>query len=346
MDKKTLYDLLGKYLNGTGTQRERDLIDHWLELLQEDKAFASYTQDDLEAISSRMWQKIQAQTYGNTEVKEEGRRPFKMGWLHWAIAASVAGLLLFAGFRYTQTREATKPPGYASIVPQQGMIAKTNTDTKPLTLRLEDSSVVVLEPGTTLNYPERFLPAKREVYLEGKAFFDVSKNARRPFYIYHNNLVTHVLGTSFIIDTKRAKEEVEVSVITGRVEVSEASDFAKLQANKKVNGVILTPNQKVTYAVNSRSFIPALVDKPVPVKKAEAENFDFDDVTLSRVLSAISSEYAIEIVTENESINKCTFSGNLANDDLYGKLDVLCKATNSSYEIKGTQVLIKGAGCE
>ncbi len=345
MDKKTLYDLLGKYLNNTCTQRERNLIDHWLELLQEDKAFASYTKDDLDAIHSRMWQKIQAQTYGVNAREQKEYRRFKMNWLAWTAAASVAGILLFAGLRFFQSKEAVKQPGFASIIPRQGMLTKTNADSKPLAVRLEDSSVVVLEPGTTLNYPERFLPAKREVYLQGKAFFDVSKNSKRPFFIYHNNLVTHVLGTSFTIDTKKLANEAEVSVRTGRVEVSENAALVA-GSNRKMKGVILTPNQKVVYATDSRSFVSSVVDKPVPVKQIAAGEFRFHESKLAAIFSTLSSEYGIDIVSENENINNCTFTGNLAKNDLYTKLDILCKATNSLYEVKETKILIKGAGCE
>lgn len=226
------------------------------------------------------------------------------------------------------------------------MITKVNSSNKTLTIALGDSSIVVMEPGTILNYPEHFAAGKREVYLEGKAFFEVAKNARHPFYIYHNNLITHVIGTSFTINTKKANTEVEVAVLTGRVEVSENAALLKNQNNKIENGVVLTPNQKVTYSVTTRIFVASLVEQPLPLINKKPGNFNFENEEMTQVLATISKEYAIDIVTENESINKCTFTGNITRQDLYSKLDFICKAINASYELKGTTILIKGAGCE
>ncbi|HTL07632.1 MAG TPA: FecR family protein, partial [Chitinophagaceae bacterium] len=204
----------------------------------------------------------------------------------------------------------------------------------------------LLQPGTVLHYPVHFQDAKREVYLEGEAFFQVAKNARRPFYIYHNNLVTHVLGTSFTINTQKEGNKAEVAVVTGRVEVSENSQLIHAQANAKPAGVILTPNQKVIYTQQSRTFVSSIVDKPVLVKNNEPVAFNFQNSTVANVLTALSKAYGIETVAENENINKCTFTGDISAEDLYGKLDILCKAINATYEPKETRILLKGRGCE
>ncbi len=347
MDKKALYNLLGKYLTNSCTPDEAALIDNWLALLQENESFTAYTEKDLDSIHHRIWAKIQETTHQNTETE----KPLQQSSLlirmaKWAVAASFIGLILYSGWYFIGKKPLEKKPDFASIIPTSGMQKQTNATASPLKLILEDSSVVVLEPNATINYPVHFVAARREVYLDGKAFFEVSKNAKRPFFIYHNNLVTHVLGTSFIINTKKQGNEAEVSVITGRVEVSENSRVVKLPGDAKLNGVILTPNQKVIYAEDSRQFMSSIVEKPLPVKTKTPGNFDFENAGIGTVLTAVSKEYAIEIVAENEYINRCTFTGDITKEGLYAKLDIICKAINASYEIKGTKVLVKGAGCD
>lgn len=346
MDKKALYNLLGKYLNNTCTLDERSLIDEWLELLQDNRTFSVYTKQDLDVIHNRIWEKIQAQTNLSPEAKKPLNRRFYLNMVtRWGIAASIAGVLFFTAFKVLQNTTNSQQTDFAAIIPKSGMVKVFNTTNQPVRTVLEDGTIVLLEPNTTLNYPARFLPDKREVYLEGKAFFNVSKNAHRPFFIYHNNLVTHVLGTSFIINTRRLPKEAEVLVITGRVEVSENTQLINARVVLKTNGVVLTPNQKVVYVEDSRLFIPAIADKPLPLTKQGTNDFTFNDEEVGSVLSAISTEYAIEIVTENENINECTFTGNINDEDLYGKLDIICAAINASYEIKGTRILLKGKGC-
>ncbi len=347
MEKKALYDLLGKYLSNTCTPEETELVDNWLEILQENKSFASYTTQDLDAIHDRIWQKIQAQTghLQKPEIVAPHRRIITAKLIKWAVAASVIAVMVLISFRYYRHTNTTEPNSFASIIPASGMINKTNTSGAPVKLMLEDNSTIVLEPGTILHYPVHFQADKREVYLEGKALFEVSKNAKQPFFIYHNHLVTHVIGTKFIINTKRVNKEAEVVVLSGRVEVSENLKLVTASQKPKSNGVILTPNQKVIYLQDSRLFIAAIADKPIPVAGNETENFDFDNTEIGQVLQAISKEYAIDLVTENERINNCTFTGDITKLDLYSKLDIICKAINCTYEMKGTKILLKGIGC-
>jgi transmembrane sensor len=210
---------------------------------------------------------------------------------------------------------------------------------------LEDSSIVSLQPGAAIAFPEKFAADKREVFLEGVAYFKVSKNAERPFYVYDDNIVTQVLGTSFII--KKVNEQIEVDVLTGRVAVYE-NTTAKKQ-NDKTNGVVITPNQKVTYTSNHQ-FITSLVENPVPVvaenKNKPAIKFLYDDAPVSGVLKDLEEQYNIQIIVENEKINHCSFTGDITEQSLYNKLNLLCQAIQANYEIRGTSIVIDGKGCE
>jgi hypothetical protein len=196
------------------------------------------------------------------------------------------------------------------------------------------------------------------VYLEGEAFFEVSKNAKRPFYVYYNNLVTHVLGTSFNVKIDKLKKEVEVSVRTGRVEVSERITIsAAANTPVKSNGVVLTPNQRVIYKEETQSFEATLVDTPLPVApettmphNAISRNGNntglFTEAPMSEIIKYLENTYGIAIEVENENIKNCHFSGDISDINLFSKLDFLCKAIGASYEIKGTKIIIRGKGCD
>ena len=85
-------------------------------------------------------------------------------------------------------------------------------------MTLHDGSTVILEPGGEVRYNEKFLNT-REVYLSGDAFFEVTKDASRPFLVYANEITTKVLGTSFRIKAKQGEKEIVVAVKTGKVSV-------------------------------------------------------------------------------------------------------------------------------
>lgn len=266
--------------------------------------------------------------------------------IRWAAAATIAGIIAVSAWLIMAPggRPAVSSPAVA-----KNLVTKTNTSAAPQRIALEDGSFITLQPGSAVHYPSHFLPAKREVFLEGEAFFEVSKDPSRPFYVFNGNIVTHVLGTSFTVKMNRATKQVEVSVRTGRVEVYENSSDPGAAAQKN-NGVILLPNQKVVYDEQVRQFVPSLVDQPLPVAgetggNPAIVNKVFEETPLKEVLPYLEKSYGIEIVVENENLYKCLFTGDISQQDLYTRLDVVCQATGASYEIKGTRILIKGNGC-
>jgi len=203
---------------------------------------------------------------------------------------------------------------------------------------------VSLRPLSRIVWPNHFQATERRVYLEGEAFFTVSKNASRPFFVYNNNVVAEVLGTSF--DVKETTNKIEVSVKTGKVAVYENGDRVILNnEQKKKNGVIITPNQKVTYYVEDRHFITSIVDEPTPITpddhSARKISFVFDDARLAKVIQALEEQYGLEIVVNDDDLNNRPFTGDITQQDLYNKLELICQAIQATYEIKGTHILIK-----
>ena len=270
----------------------------------------------------------------------------KIVW--WSVAATVIAALLFVTFITNKYNKKDALP----MAFVKDMLQNVNTSAQPLKMQLEDGTSITFQPGAVLHYPQHFLPDKREVYLEGEAFFEVSKNPTRPFFVFNKNIVTHVLGTSFNVRINNETKQVEVSVRTGRVEVYENTTQEKSRTSPKNNGVILLPNQKVIYDETARQFVSSLVDRPLPViyndsanQKVTAGNMAFAETPLKTVLPLLEKNYGIEIVAENEALYKCLFTGDINLQELYTKLDVICQAVGATYEVKGTKILIKGKGC-
>jgi len=215
-----------------------------------------------------------------------------------------------------------------------------------LTVTLEDGSTVTLEPQAAIKYPHHFEPASRKIYLKGNAFFKVSKNASRPFYVFSRNVVTHVLGTSFYVKSND-KSKVEVCVKTGRVEVYEGSN---LNLKSTSNGVVLIPNQKSNFLMKMQSIFKKcwqinLCHYSTRIRWWRKKTFIYEDAPLQQVLTALSKAYGIEIMVENENLNNCPFTGDITQQDLYKKLDIICQVIKAAYEVKGTTILIRGKGC-
>jgi transmembrane sensor len=296
----------------------------------------------MHGIEERLWKKIQK------SINQQKKAPVKKVQFFTitkvAVAAILIGIIALSIYYYLPAKKQTD--SLAKTTQSKGLEYVKNETLAAKKILLEDNSTVTLQPGAAIAFPKKFAADKREVFLDGVAYFKVSKNPERPFYVYDDNIVTQVLGTSFII--KKVDNKIEVDVLTGRVAVYENNTENK--QTEKQNGVVITPNQKVTYYTNNHQFVTALVENPVPVpienKKETAIKFLYDDALVSHVLNDLQDQYKIQIIVENDKINNCFFTGDINEQSLYNKLDLLCQAIQANYEIRGTSIIINGKGCE
>jgi len=86
-------------------------------------------------------------------------------------------------------------------------------------VQLPDGSTVLLRQGSELKYPAAFAEKERRVQLEGEAFFQVTHHEDQPFYIATRHAAIKVLGTSFLVNTQPAKDEIVVA--TGKVSITD-----------------------------------------------------------------------------------------------------------------------------
>lgn len=98
-------------------------------------------------------------------------------------------------------------------------VQKQTQSGQRLLTRLPDGSTVKLSTNSLLRFPERFSGGKREVFLEGEAFFNVTENKEAPFIIKTEEIAIKVLGTSFNVRSYRTETDKKVAVETGLVEV-------------------------------------------------------------------------------------------------------------------------------
>lgn len=350
MDRSSFHQLLKRYVEGTCSAEEAALVNQWYELLDDHAGIVPGNGEMLE-LENRMWDTIKDHIAGTASTSHEApkiknilRVNFK-----WASVAAILIICIAGAFLYSGKNRSTEEGIVITAKVPKGLSEEINNTGYPKKVLLKDGSIVTLQPKTKLAFAKTFSNDKREVYLEGEAFFEVSKNAARPFFVYNGRLVTQVLGTSF--NVKIINDKTEVAVRTGRVAVYENGLEVTLNAQqKKNNGVIITPNQRVTYYSENRHFITSLVDVPIVVPAENAKvippDFVFDDTPLSEVLSKLEKSYAIEIILANKDLNDCPFTGDLSQQSLFHMVEFICQAFQSDYEVKGTKILINGGkGC-
>ena len=266
------------------------------------------------------------------------------------IAASLTIVMLFAWLAISRLTEHGVSGVKENLTADRGLlIEKINSGKVPLLVRLNDGSQVTLAPESRIRYARKFVGSKREVYLTGEAFFDIHKDPSRPFFVYANELVTKVLGTSFTIKAYKTSKEVTVEVKTGRVSVfTQLDPDAKEKiSNHELEGVVLSPNQKIIYARDQIRMVKTLVEKPeIIISKAKTPQFIFEDMPVSEVFDAIGKAYGIDILYDEELLKDCPLTAILENQTLHEKLTIICKAIEANYEILDGQIVVHGKGCK
>lgn len=282
---------------------------------------------------------------GHTQRTEPRMRP--AFYQYWGIAASICVVAGLGWLGYRSMEAKPGSPGVAASVHEnaEGHIVRFNQTTKPVMILLEDSSVVTLEPQSELTFPEKFAPERREVYLKGEAFFQISHNPERPFLVKTNELVTRVLGTSFTVRSFEKDRNASVSVKTGRVSVYSKQDEPVAGAPEKVVGVVLKPNQRVLFDKQESRLVKVIVDVPLRVREIPASSLVFDEAPVKNVFKTLEKAYGIELFFNEELLSDCQLTANLSGLPMYEQLDLICRIIHAKYEVVDGQVIIHGEGC-
>ncbi|MGF6848726.1 transmembrane sensor [Chitinophaga sp. W3I9] len=125
---------------------------------------------------------------------------------------------------YSSAAGASAEPLYNSIItPRGGQYQVT----------LSDGTKVWLNAASTLRFPAAFTGAQRQVTLTGEAYFEVAKNADKPFLVTVNNLQVTVLGTHFNIMAYEDEAVINTTLLEGAVKVSGGNSTALLQPGEQ-----------------------------------------------------------------------------------------------------------------
>ena len=199
------------------------------------------------------------------------------------------------------------------------VIKTINTsNNEKLEIVLADGSIVNLNSGSKLEYYENFEEDKREVKLEGEAFFSVKKDGR-PFIINTKNAITKVLGTKFNIWARA--EETRVIVKEGKVSLAE---------NVNNNEVILTKDELSKVIKNNKPIEPVKIDSEYMLGWLNGK-IVFNNTPLSEITKELERNYNIKIELASPEINEISLTGTFENEKIDTVLTKICLALSLKY---------------
>ena len=193
-------------------------------------------------------------------------------------------------------------------------LSETNTYNQLIVPKGKRSSIVFgdgtklwVNSGSRIVYPISFKKDKREIYVEGEVYLEVTKDKSRPFIVSTNKMNIAVLGTSFNVTAYTSDKEQSVVLVTGAVEVNTDS-------NKKI---ALTPNNRLTYTGGQLDV--ENVDASLYISWVEGL-YIYNSEKLGTILDRLSRYYG-KTITYDARVSELRCSGKLdMKDEL---LDVL-----------------------
>lgn len=310
--KNNLKDIIQRYLLGKADQEEIDRIDHYYDDLQADLDITNEKSSrQLQEIQSRMWDQIREQQ------KVRALHRSRQIYLRWAAAVLLPVLLV--GSYYLSTRNTSEinlaavSPGKigANLITETGKVYSLTSldDLAKLEgagiyreeggveatmheivtpkggyyqLVLPDGTSVWLNAATAIRFPTHFEKNKREVFLSGEAYFDVTHDQSAPFIVHTDQQSTRVLGTRFNITSYKGQQTDIVTLIEGSVEASSLYNET----------IRMTPGHQAHIGKNIRY---TAVDNAEDVAAWRNGEFFFDNTPMDEVMTRIGLWYNIDV---------------------------------------------------
>lgn len=197
-------------------------------------------------------------------------------------------------------------------------------------LILPDGTHVWINSDTKLTFPVSFDSIKREVFLSGEAYFDVTKDPQRPFMVKTENIEIKVLGTQFNVQAYPDDNKIETTLCEGSVNVT-AGEL----------GVTLTPSQQAVYSKTTQTLTTRKVD--VRLYTAWKEGlFVFENKPLEEIMNTLSRWYNINVFYSNQAVKSYHFTGDLERyGDFRKTLNMIEKSTAIRFVVNRNNIMVE-----
>jgi hypothetical protein len=203
---------------------------------------------------------------------------------------------------------------------------------KKFKLKLSDGTLIQLNSESTLKYPVSFMDSeKREVYLSGEAFFNVSHDENKPFILHTDKVNIEVLGTSFNVDSYNNDNLTEVVLVEGSVALS--------QKGNEENKVKLKPNQKGSFHQDDKKISLENVKTYFYTSWLEGK-LVFRNEKFNSIIKTLQRSFNIEINNSNEELGNEVFNATFDNKSIDEILSYFKEIHHVNYNIENNSIFI------
>jgi transmembrane sensor len=315
MSESKYWYLTGKYLSKNLTKEEQTELESWIEANSANKelfeshiklweSFSAQTKE-IDFNSKNSWLELQALIENKSKQKSTKIRTLSI-WRSVAAAAIVIILIAVGTVLYVNRDKS---------------VVLATTTNKQLFF-LPDSTKVWLNKNSQLSYNSEFGDNKREVQLNGEAYFEVQHNPEKPFIIESHQTYTKVIGTKFNVSSYNSDSVVTVSVVQGKVQ------FGIVKSESQP--LFLTQNCTGTFTKKSKR-LEIFKSENINDIAWQTNKLVFSNSPFPYLISQLEKYYNIKIDSKKVQTEDFTFTGTFNKQTLDEVIKILESTLNLSF---------------
>lgn len=325
-EKYNREELIVRYLQQEINEEELRVLEAWLEESAENKSdfFQLKNISDLSRCplpgpedkneadrqSEKSWQRMKGRIEKEEALMKTAHSPQPSRNQPFAFYLKYAAIVIVAlstgwgisesGIHLKESIQIENQIVYNEIRVQKGGRANT--------LILSDGSKVVLNAATTFKYPTSFNSKNRIVYLDGEAYFEVAKDADKPFIVKAKRQDITVLGTSFNVEAYSSTPFSVITLLSGSISLKAFNDKGEMMSQ-----MFLKPNQSALSNNSSGSVSIQNMQAELATSWMNGE-YKFKDTPLIFIVKQLENYYDVRIHLEDKKLRRIRYTGTFSLD--------------------------------
>ncbi|MCK9410673.1 MAG: DUF4974 domain-containing protein [Prolixibacteraceae bacterium] len=194
--------------------------------------------------------------------------------------------------------------------------------------QLSDGTMVHLNSGSKLIFPDEFEDKARKVELIGEAFFDVSPNPSKPFIVRTSAINVRVLGTSFNLQAYPGTNKVSTTLVHGKVVLEREMDGISKQVAE------LKPSDRAVYKTEEKAINVSVEEDLDKFTAWKDGKLVFFNDPIEDVAEKLGNWYNVTVKIYNQELKRYRFTATFTDEPIEQVLDLLSKSSPIQYRIR------------
>ena len=325
-------ELFNKYLNNSCTPQEVDEVIRWMKqqsFYSESKKYGKIDwqqfKEEESIVSDEKLENLLDKIHHKLNIDEPRVIRLKSNWLiGWMTKAAAVLLIPVLAFLFYTLSENDKMTNQLADVSVDSLevIAPFGSRT---VFELSDGSVVHLNYGSRVKYPQNFSGETRSVALIGEGYFEVAHNPDKPFVVSTGIIDVKAVGTDFNVNAYHENNGISTTLVEGKVLLEK-----QLPGENSIKLGAMKPGQHVIYNSNTGKVNVSVgdVDKYIAWKDGKLV---FDNDPIEVVAQRLSRMFNVDIQIENE-VKEYKYTVTFVDEPLFQILELLTVATPIRYK--------------